>query len=131
MPQLIITPDELKDMLDRKVKLPSFVKKITVNSNTLRVGLSVEKIPVPINLNLQFDSFSQGLVKFNYSGSIPQLFIGMLKSIVFEKSREVVSIDKSIITVNIKQALANNRLDAEVKKITFENGYYKVLFQLT
>ena len=131
MPIIYITPDEIVDLVNNKAMNISEVKSFSANANTFRVVLKIDKVPLDIKLNIQFDSFLQGKAYFNYSGTIPGMFVSMLKNVVSQKTKGNVEINNKQIIVSANKLIAEKIKEIEIKHLKFENATYRVDLKLS
>jgi len=130
MPLLIITPEEIAERLNKVPNIPEIIKDYTIKENSFRVELKIEKIPMDIKINLKYDSYSNGLILFSYSCNIPKIFLNMLKGVIKDRTKRIITIEDDFIKMNTDQLMQNQGLSVEIKNINFEHGFYKIDFSL-
>src|SRR5690554_4948823 len=130
MPLLIIKPEEIRARLNRDTTIPDMIKDYDVKENSFRVQLKIEKIPVDIKINLIFDSYENGVIYFTYSGNIPKVFLSLLKGVIKDRTKGVVTIEDHFILMHIYQLFPESMAQVRIKNITFEQGFYKIDFSL-
>lgn len=130
MPLLIIKPEEIRARLNRETKIPDMIKDYAVKENSFRVEMKIEKIPMDIKINLTFDSYANGVIYFNYSGNIPKVFLSLLKGVIRDRTKGVVTIEDDFIKLHIYEVFPPSLAQVRVKNINFEQGFYKIDFDL-
>lgn len=130
MPLLIITPDEITDKLNKIPNIPDIIRDYSIKENTFRVGLKIEKIPMEIKINLKYESFAYGLILFSYSSNIPKMFLNLLKNVIKDRTKGIISIEDDYIKMNADQLLQDRRIGIVIKNITFNQGFYQIEFSL-
>ncbi len=130
MPLLIITPDEITERLNKVPNIPELIKEYSIKENSFRVELKIEKIPMDIKINLKYDSFSLGMINFTYSGNIPKMFLNLLKNVIKDRTKGVISIEDDYIKMNADQLLQARGIGIVIKNISFQQGFYQIDFSL-
>ena len=130
MPLLIVKPEEIRARLNRDTTIPDIIKDYAVKENSFRVQLKNEKIPVDIKINLTFDSYANGVIYFSYSGNIPKVFLSLLKGIIKDRTKGVITIEDEFILLHVYEVLPESMVQIRIKHITFEQGFYKIDFDL-
>lgn len=130
MPLLIITPEEITERLNKVANIPEIIKDYTIKENSFRVELKIEKIPMEIKINLKYDSFSTGLILFSYSCNIPKMFLNLLKNVIKDRTKGIITIEDDFIKMNADQLIQANNIPITLKNINFEHGFYKIDFAL-
>lgn len=130
MPLLIVKPEEIRARLNRDTTIPDIIKDYAVKENSFRVQLKIEKIPVDIMINLTFDSYANGVIYFSYSGNIPKVFLSLLKGIIKDRTKGVITIEDEFILLHVYEVLPESMAQIRIKHITFEQGFYKIDFDL-
>lgn len=130
MPLLIVTPVEIEERLNKFSNIPEIIKEYSIKENTFRVGLKIDKIPMDIKINLKFDSYAAGQILFSYSCNIPKIFLNLLKGVIKDRTKDIISIEDDYIKMNADQLMINTRIGVQIKNISFEHGFYKIDFFL-
>jgi hypothetical protein len=130
MPLLIITPDEITEKLNKIPNIPDLIKEYSIKENTFRVLLKIEKIPMEIKINLKFDSYNLGMILFTYSCNIPKMFLNLLKNVIKDRTKGVISIEDDFIKMNADQLLQDKGVGIVIKNINFQQGFYQIDFSL-
>ncbi len=130
MPLLFISPDEIVDLIEKKTSSTAVFKSISANANTFRIVLKIDKVPLDIKLNIQFDTFMQGMAYLNYSSTIPAMFVNMFKNYISEKTHGNIQIVKNQINININELISSYNDDIDIKSLKFDNGVYQIEFSM-
>lgn len=130
MPLLIITPDEITERLNKVPNIPELIKEYSIKENSFRVELKIEKIPMDIKINLKYDSFSLGMINFTYSGNIPKMFLNLLKNVIKDRTKGIITIEDDYIKMNADQLLQARGIGIVIKNISFQQGFYQIDFSL-
>ncbi|MBI9031538.1 hypothetical protein JEZ13_06015 [bacterium] len=130
MPLLIVTPEEITERLNKFPNIPQIIKNYSIKENSFRVEMKIDKIPMDIKINLKFDSYSAGMIFFSYSCNIPKIFFNMLKGVIKDRTKEIISIEDDFIKMNADQLILNTKIGFQIKNINFEHGFYKIDFSL-
>ncbi len=130
MPLLIITPEEITERLTKVPNIPEIIKDYSIKENTFRVELKIEKIPMDIKINLKYDSYTTGMILFSYSCNIPKIFLNLLKGIINDRTKGIITIEDEFIKMNSGQLIQGYGFSVEIKNINFEHGFYKIDFAL-
>ena len=128
MPLLIITPEEIAERLNRVSNIPEFIKDYTIKENSFRVELKIEKIPMDIRINLKYNSYSFGMILFSYSSNIPKMFLNLLKGVINDRTKGIISIEDDFIKMDADKLLQKTEIGIVIKTINFEQGFYKIDF---
>ncbi len=130
MPLLIITPEEITEKLNKVPNIPEIIRDYSIKENTFRVQLKIEKIPMEIKINLKYDSFNLGMIFFSYSCNIPKMFLNLLKNVIKDRTKGVITVEDDFIKMNADKLLQDRGVGIVIKNINFQQGFYQIDFSL-
>lgn len=126
MPLLIITPEEITEKLNKVPNIPEIIRDYSIKENTFRVQLKIEKIPMEIKINLKYDSFNLGMIFFSYSCNIPKMFLNLLKNVIKDRTKGVITVEDDFIKMNADKLLQDRGVGIVIKNINFQQGFYQI-----
>lgn len=130
MPLLIITPEEITEKLNEVPNIPEIIRDYSIKENTFRVQLKIEKIPMEIKINLKYDSFNLGMIFFSYSCNIPKMFLNLLKNVIKDRTKGVITVEDDFIKMNADKLLQDRGVGIVIRNINFQQGFYQIDFSL-